>query len=283
MARIEFSGHGRLFEGLGSASDPTLAQSTAAEAIGIVPPRIWLALVLVIFGVIAGYVVQIVNRRLLERAGVPEAIEGTAFERTTREFGLSTVTIIAKLSNYFIVGIAVLMALSVAEIQYVELFWVDVATFVPRLFVALIVLVVGIVAGDKLELYVAERLKGIKLPETGIIPTIAKYSVVYVAILIALGQIGVATLALIVLLAAYAFALVVLTAIATKDLLAAAAAGVFLLLSQPYGIGDEIKVAGRRGIVQEIDLFVTHIDTDGEEHILPNHAVFREGIVRIRE
>jgi len=75
---------------------------------------------------------------------------------------------------------------------------------------------------------------------------------------------------------------VVFTALATKDLLASAAAGVYLLLTQPYGIGDEVKVAGRRGIVQEIDLFVTHIETDGEEHILPNHLVFHEGVVRIR-
>ncbi|RLM82197.1 mechanosensitive ion channel family protein, partial [Halobellus sp. Atlit-38R] len=110
-----------------------------------------------------------------------------------------------------------------------------------------------------------------------------KYSVVYVATLIALGQVGVQTLALIVLLAAYAFALVLFAARATKDLVASAAAGVFLLLRQPYGIGDEVRVAGERGVVQEVDLFVTHIETDGEEHVLPNHAVFREGIVLIRE
>ncbi|WP_280536137.1 mechanosensitive ion channel domain-containing protein [Halopenitus sp. POP-27] len=263
-------------------SVPITVRETVSEVIALVPPRIWLALFIVIFGVIAGYLVEVVNRRLLERAGVPASTEGTAFERTVRGFGLSTVTIIAKLSNYFIVGIAVLTALSVADVQYAELFWGDVATFVPRLFIAIVVLIVGIVVGDKIELYVAERLRGVKLPETGVISTVAKYSVVYVAALIALDQIGVATLALIVLLAAYAFALVVLTALATKDLLAAAAAGVFLLLRQPYGIGDEVKVADRRGIVQEVDLFVTHIETDGEEHVLPNHVVFRDGIVRIR-
>ncbi|WP_096391073.1 mechanosensitive ion channel domain-containing protein [Halopenitus persicus] len=261
---------------------PLNARETAVEVLGLVPPRIWLALFIVLLGIVAGYAVEVVNRRLLERAGVPGSTEGTAFERTAREFGLSTVTIIAKLSNYFIVGIAVLTALSVADVEYAQLFWGDVATFVPRLFIAIVVLIVGIVVGDKIELYVAERLRGIKLPETGMISTAAKYSVVYVAILIALDQIGVATLALIVLLAAYAFALVVLTALATKDLLAAAAAGVFLLLRQPYGIGDEVKVADRRGIVQEVDLFVTHIETDGEEHVLPNHLVLREGIVRIR-
>ena len=265
-------------------SGPSIAQvdRSARELLATIPDRVWLALFVLLLGLVSAWLVGVLNRRLLKRAGVPEAIEGTAFERTAREFGTSTVNIVAKLSSYFIVGIAIIVALTVAEVEYVEIFWSNTATFLPRLFVAVFVLIIGVVLGDKVELLVAERLRGVKVPEISIIPTAAKYSVVYVAVLVALGQIGVATLALIVLLAAYAFAVVVLTALATKDLLASAAAGIFLLLRQPYGIGDEVKVAGQRGIVQEVDLFTTHIETDGEEHILPNHAVFRDGIVRIR-
>ncbi|SNR47204.1 mechanosensitive ion channel domain-containing protein [Halorubrum vacuolatum] len=265
---------------LGAASVPS---SAASDVLGAVPERLWVALLVLVLGLVSAVIVGILSRRLLTRAGVPEAIEGTAFERTAREFDTSTVAIIAKLSAYFIVAVAVVVALTVAEVDFVDRFWENVATFVPRLFIALLVIIVGIVVGDKAELLVAERLRGVKLPEVGLLPTIVKYSIVYVAALLALGQVGVETLALIILLAAYALAVVVLLALATKDLLAAAAAGLFLLLRQPYGIGDEVRVAGQRGIVQEVDLFVTRIETDGEEHILPNHAVFRDGIVRIRE
>jgi small-conductance mechanosensitive channel len=58
---------------------------------------------------------------------------------------------------------------------------------------------------------------------------------------------------------------------------------VFLLLREPYSVGDEVKVAGERGIVQEVDLFVTHIEADGEDHVIPNHSVFRDGIILIRD
>ena len=248
-----------------------------------VPYRIWLALAVLLFGLVLAYLTGVLNRRLLRRAGVPEVIEGTAFERTAREFDTSTVRILAKLSSYFIVAVTVIVALTVADVNYLEQFWSGVAAFLPRLFVAVIVLIVGVVVGDKTELLVAERLRGVKLPELGVLPTIVKYSVVYVAALIALGQVGVQTLALVVLLAAYAFAIVLFAALATKDLVASAAAGVFLLLRQPYGIGDEVRVAGERGIVQEVDLFVTRIEADGEEHVVPNHSVFRDGIVLIRE
>lgn len=254
-----------------------------SEFVRAVPDRLWLALFVLVVGLLLAYLVGVVNRRLLRRAGVPEVIEGTAFERTAREFDTSTVRILAQLSSYFIVAVTVIVALTVADVNYLERFWSDVAAFLPRLFVAVLVLIVGVVVGDKTELLVAERLRGIKLPELGVLPMLVKYSVVYVAVLIALGQVGVQTLALIVLLAAYAFALVLFAALATKDLVASAAAGIFLLLRQPYGIGDEVQVAGERGVVQEVDLFVTHIETDGEEHVVPNHAVFREGIVLIRE
>ncbi len=260
----------------------TLPSQTAAELIDAVPDRMWLAAFVLLVGLLLAYLVGVVNRRLLTRAGVPETIEGTAFERTAREFDTSTVAIVARLSSYFIVAVTLIVALTVADVEYVELFWADIATFVPQLFVALFVLIVGVVVGDKAELLVAERLRGVKLPETGVLPTAVKYSVVYVATLIALGQVGVETLALVVLLAAYAFAVIVFGALATKDLLAAAAAGVFLLLRQPYAIGDEVRIADRRGIVQEIDLFITRIETDDKEHVIPNHVAFRDGIVRIR-
>jgi len=259
------------------------AQITVPEFLVNVPYRIWLALAVLALGLVLAYLTVVINRRLLRRAGVPEVIEGTAFERTAREFDTSTVRILAKLSSYFILAVAVIVALTVADVNYLEQFWSGVAAFLPRLFVAVIVFIVGIVVGDKAELLVAERLRGIKLPELGVLPPVVKYSIVYVAALIALGQVGVQTIALVVLLAAYAFAVVLFAALATKDLVASAAAGVFLLLRQPYEIGDEVRVAGERGIVQEVDLFVTRIEADGEEHVVPNHSVFRDGIVLIRE
>ncbi len=246
-------------------------------------PRVWLAIVILAVGAVFAYLVSGITSRLLDRLGVVETIEGTSFERTTNEFGTSTARIITQLSGLFTFLIALFVAITVAELRFGDLFWSAVAVFVPQLFAALVILVVGVVVADKVELLVSERLRGVKLPDIGLIPLVAKYSVLFVAVLIALSQVGVAVLALIVLLAAYALALIVFTALATQDLLASGTAGVYLLLNQPYSIGDEVKVGGQRGIVQEVDLLVTRIETDGEEYIIPNRAVLKDGIVRIRD
>jgi small-conductance mechanosensitive channel len=256
-------------------------QLAADRWIRAVPPRIWIAAGILLLGVLLGYLVMTLNRRLLERLGVSAAVEGTAAERTAGKFGTSTVQLVAKLSGYFVVLLSVFVAVSVAELQFGDLFWSAAAVFLPQLFVAVVILLVGVVVADKVELIVSERLRGIKLPEITVIPAAAKYSVLFVAALIALGQVGVATLALIVLLAAYALALIVFTAVATQTFLASGAAGVYLLLNQPYGIGDEVAIGGQRGIVQEIDLFVTRIETDDEVHIIPNDRVVGEGIVTV--
>ena len=252
------------------------------EFFASVPTRFWVALV--VFAVIAVLAVVIgrLLRRLLVRAGVPGLTEGTAFERTAHDLGTSSVAIFGSLVTYFGIAVAALAALSVAELEYADRFWNQAVGFMPQLFVAVLVVILGLLIADKVELVVADRLRGVKLPETGVLPALAKYSVLYVAVLIALSQVNVATLALVVLLGAYALALILCSVVAFRHLLTSGAAGVYLLLNQPYGIGDEVVVGDHRGVVQEVDLFVTHVETDDEVHVVPNNRVFTEGVVRVR-
>lgn len=267
---------GVVFQGGGSLVD------LLVRALNSVSARLWLAFGVLLLGVVLAWLVFRVNARLLESAGVPEAIEGTAFERGVREFGTSTVTILAQLSAWFIVILTVIVALTVADLPYVALFWSQAANFLPNLFVAVLIVIVGVVLGDKVELLLAERLRSVKLPEVGLLPTLAKYSVIYVATVVALDQVGIAIFALVVLLGIYAAGLVVFGLVAGKDMLVSGAAGVYLLLNEPYGIGDEVRIGDERGIVQEVDMLVTHIESDGEEYVVPNNRVFTKGFVRIR-
>lgn len=253
------------------------------EIIATVPSRLWLALVVLVLGVILAYVVGIIERRLLERTGFTEAIEGTAFERTARELGTSTVAIIAKLGSYFVILLTVFVALTVARVSYAIAFWSQTMAFLPRFLFAVLVLVGVIIIGDKVELLISERTRGVKLPQVGIAATLAKWTAIYVGVLVALALVGVPTLALLIMLGAYLLALIVFGALAFGDMLASAAAGVYLLFEEPYGIGDEVQIGDRRGIVQEMQVLVTHVESDGEEHVIPNRLVFREGIVRYRQ
>lgn len=240
------------------------------------------AVVILLIGVLVSYLVGDATRRILTAAGITDAVEGTAFERTASRLGTSTVMLLSQLATLFVLGVTLLVALNVARLLNARLFWTQLTIFLPQLFVAALTVILGLIVADKVEVGINERLRGVKLPEVNLVALFAKYSVLYVAGLIALSQLGVATSALVVLLAAYAFAVVFLGGLAGKDLLASGAAGVYLLLNQPYGIGDEIEVDGHRGIVQEVDVVATRIENDSEEYLIPNHRVLQSGIVRVR-
>ena len=257
---------------------------TLADVLEQIPSRYWVALGVLLLGIVLGAIVGVINRKLLRRAGVPEAVEGTPFERTLQDFGSSTVVVLARLSTYFVWGLALIVALTLAEVAFTSQFWNGVWTFLPRVFVAVLVLIVGIIVGDKVELFVREELRGYKVPQVGMLAPLAKYSVFYVAFLVAAGQLGIAVSALLVLLLVYVFAIVFLFAVAFRDMLASGAAGTWLLLNEPYGIGDEIRVGDRKGIVQEVEVFVTTVENDeGQEFIIPNRKVFQVGVVRLRD
>ena len=241
------------------------------------------ALVL-IAGLVVGVAVARWLGRLFVRFGVPSAVEGTPFERTARSFGTSTVALLSGLVGLFVFLLTVVLALRLLGVGVVasDLFVARLADFFPNLFVAAILVIVGLLVGDKAHVMVSEQLSSVKLPEVTIIPALVKYSIFYIAGLLALAQLGVATAALLVLLAAYTFGLFFVGGLATKDMLTSAAAGIYLLLTQPYTIGDEVRIDDHRGIVQEMDVFVTRIESDEEEYLIPNRLVFRRGIVRVR-
>ncbi|WP_254274144.1 mechanosensitive ion channel domain-containing protein [Haloarcula marina] len=233
-------------------------------------------------GVLVGFLVWRASREFMRELGVPETVEGTPFERTARSLGTSTVGIVSNLAALFVYIVAITVALNIAQLVNPEAYWTRFTAFLPDLFIAVFAIIIGLIAGDKAKLVISERLRSVKLPEATLLPEIVKYSIFYLAVLIALGQLSVDTLALLILLAAYAFGVVFLAGLALKDLLAASAAGLYLLLTEPYSIGDEVIIGDQQGIVQEVDMFVTHVESGEKEHIIPNQQVVRNGIVRVR-
>jgi small-conductance mechanosensitive channel len=241
------------------------------------------AVVILAGGVLVGYAIGWVSRRVLRALGVDEAVEGTAFERTAQGLNTSTVDLLSALVAWFIYIVAVLAALRMAGFRGTDVALVLATQYLPQLLVAALAVIVGIVVGDKTELLLTERLRSVKLPPAAIVPTLVRYTVIFLAALVALAHLGVKTAALLILLGGYLFAVVVLGAVALRDLLASGAAGTYLLLNQPYSIGDEIVVGDRQGIVQEVDVFVTHIENDDRAYVVPNRVVLQDGVARVMD
>ena len=113
-------------------------------------------------------------------------------------------------------------------------------------------------------------------------PTLVRYiqnavgAILNIVLVIAiLGFFGVQTTSLAALIAAAGVAI----GLAWSGLLANFAAGVFLIILQPFKVHDFVTAGGIMGTVQEIGLFVTYIDTlDNVRHIVGNGKIFGDVI-----
>ena len=113
-------------------------------------------------------------------------------------------------------------------------------------------------------------------------PTLIRYmqnavaAILNIVLVIAiLGFFGVQTTSLAALIAAAGVAI----GLAWSGLLANFAAGVFLVILQPFKVGVFVTAGGIMGTVHEVGLFVTYIDTlDNVRHIVGNGKIFGDVI-----
>lgn len=99
----------------------------------------------------------------------------------------------------------------------------------------------------------------------------ARWGVLALVGLMALGIFGIQTSSFAVVLGAAALAI----GLAFQGTLSNFASGVMLLIFRPFKVGDAVTVAGVSGVVDEIQIFSTAVDTfDNRRFIIPNSSIF---------
>ncbi len=145
---------------------------------------------------------------------------------------------------------------------------------------ALIILIVAYFIAGIANRSVRGSLTKAKIDETlaRFFGKMAKYSVLTLGVIIALGRLGVEVTAFAAIIAAAGFAI----GMALSGTLGHFASGVMLLVFRPFKVGDVINAAGVIGKVYEIELFTTALDTpDNRRIIVPNGSIYGATIENI--
>jgi small conductance mechanosensitive channel len=154
--------------------------------------------------------------------------------------------------------------------------WAWATTFLPRLATAILILIAGfVIAGwvARIVRGIVERSSHIDNTVEPILGTAARYSVLILFLIAALGQIGVQTASLLAVLGAAGLAI----GLALQGTLQNIAAGIMLIYLRPFRAGDSIETSEVAGTVKEIGLFVTHLDTgDGLFFFVPNSTLWNK-------
>jgi small conductance mechanosensitive channel len=109
---------------------------------------------------------------------------------------------------------------------------------------------------------------------------VTKILILVVVVMAVLGQFGVQTASLVAVLGALGLAV----GLAWQGVLADFAAGIMILVMRPFKVGDAVDIAGTSGVVQEIGIVVTKLNTfDNIAMTLPNSNVWGNNIKNMTE
>lgn len=163
--------------------------------------------------------------------------------------------------------------------------------FGPRLLVAILILLAGFITAGWVARAVERGLQRFELepPVRQLIARVARVLVVGLFLIMALQNMGVELLPLIAGLGVAGAAL----ALATQGVLGNVVAGLMIIFTKPYRVGDFVEIAGVEGQVDTISIFNTvlvHADQSrvvvpnrkiaGE--ILHNYGTIRQALVTVR-
>jgi small conductance mechanosensitive channel len=154
--------------------------------------------------------------------------------------------------------------------------WAWAAAFLPRLAAALVLFIAGAFVAGWLSGVVTRMLSGTGRVDNTIVPMVGiviRYTILILVLIAALGQLGVQTTSLLAVLGAAGLAI----GLALQGTLANIAAGIMLLYLRPFRVGDYIETPTVAGTVNEIGLFVTHLETpDGLFFFAPNSELWNK-------
>lgn len=160
---------------------------------------------------------------------------------------------------------------------FVKAFAVNLASFLPKLVGALIVLLAFWVIHRILLGVLNRSLAGkASLLAADILRRLLKYVVLGIGLLMAASQLGFNVLSMLAGLGVAGLAV----GLAAKDTMANFIAGLIILWDKPFALGDDVVVGDVEGFVRHIELRTTMLeDTDGNDVILPNSDVVAKKIV----
>lgn len=147
--------------------------------------------------------------------------------------------------------------------------------FGPKLLTALVIFAIGLTVSRWLGVVLTRALQRIELepPVRSLLARIARTIVLGLFMIMALQNLGVELLPLIAGLGVLGAGV----ALAMQGLLSDVAAGLSIIFSRPFRVGEYISVADEEGSVEDISLFSTTLaHPDGSRVVIPNRKIVGE-------
>jgi small-conductance mechanosensitive channel len=235
---------------------------------------------------LAGLLLAALLRRVVERglraAGLDELGERWGVHSALERFGMgrSLSRLLARTVRITIVIVACFAALSLLGLAFLSETLNEAILFLPRLFVALVLLLAGMVLGEMAR-HQVDRLAG-QMDLPGPLGALAETLVIALFGVTALGQLGIPIEVLLllagILLAAAGLMFALAFGLGGRDMAREVSARRYV--EAGFDVGQEISVDGIRGRIAAIEATCTVLEqSDGERVRIPNSQLIARPVI----
>ncbi len=140
---------------------------------------------------------------------------------------------------------------------------------------ALIVLLLGMWVAAKVQRFIAAQFAKHQVDVTlaGFVSNLARILIIVMFLVIALGKLGISVAPFIAAVGALALG----AGLALQGMLSNYAAGITIILTRPFVVGNTVTIQGVVGVIKEINLGMTILtNEEGEEISIPNKHIVGE-------
>jgi small-conductance mechanosensitive channel len=262
----------------------TILDRSAVE-IGSFLPRLGAAVALLVIGYILALIIGRVLARTLAAVGFDDLADTIGLNREFRHVGITSPasTVIGRAVRYAVVVIVVVSAIATLGLAALTASLNAAILFLPKLFAALILVLVGLV----LARIVRERVDraSARMDLAGPLGALAEAVIIAAFVVSALAQLsvplGVLTLVVAILVAAVSFSAALAFGLGSRDAARQVAAG--RSLAGSLHVGQTITVGDLTGEIQAMEGAATLLRTPAKTILrIPNHVLL-ESVVEVHD
>jgi small-conductance mechanosensitive channel len=253
--------------------------SVIADKIAVNIEDILLVIIILAGGFVVGRAVGRIIGIIMRRSGILSVLKGPRAKGRTSETSITLIAFIEAVIRWTIYLIAVGQAINILGLEDLNRATSNVVTYLPNVVVALVIMVVGFVAADRITEALEEYFRESNLPRSSVVLSFVRYFVYIVAIIMALAQMRISTQVLIVIAGSVSLFAAIFLALGAKDLAHNFFSGLQILWYRSIKVGDIIEVDGVVGVVEEIQLLNTTLKTPENAYVIVPNGKIANGFI----
>ena len=249
-------------------------------------PNLFGALVVVVLGFLVAKLLDTLLSKLLAKFGLDRLMAGTGLTKLLGRGGLKVPisTLIGKIVYWFVLLIFLVSAAESLGLQRVSATLDMLALYLPKVFGAALVLLVGVLLAQLVNGVVRGAAEGVGLDYAGSLGRVAQWLVIVISISVAISQLEVKTDLLnhviVIVLITVGLAAALAMGLGSREIAGQILAGIYV--REMFQVGQQVQIGEVEGQIEEIGTVKTTLLTDDGELVSMSNRVLLEQRVSSR-